>query len=72
MDLTAIIARICDEADDFLANVTKRDEARTGIDEWLTINHPQISPTDRKAIITQSMAILDKEGFFEQSAGRDE
>lgn len=69
MELRAIISAICDQADDFLAGVTKRDEARAGVAEWLTMHHPALAPADKKAVIDQAMRILDHEGFFEASAG---
>ena len=68
----AIVSAICDEADEFLDGVTKRDEAKAGIAEWLTIHHRQLAAADRKAIIDQAMQILGAEGFFERDAGRDE
>lgn len=72
MDLPDIIATICDEADDFLADVTKRDEAKAGIAEWLTMHHPQLTPAERKLVISEVMEVLDDEGFFERAAGGDE
>jgi len=64
MDLKSIVSEICDEADDFLAGVNKRDEAKAGIAEWLTINHVKLPPADKKSVIDQSLRILDQEGFF--------
>jgi len=64
MELRSIVSEICDQADDFLAGVTRRDEARAGIAEWLTINHAKLPPPDKKAVIEQSLRILDEEGFF--------
>lgn len=72
MDLPAIIATICDEADDFLADATKRDEARAGIAEWLTMNHPKLPAADRKTVTLEVLKILDREGFFERTAGGEE
>ena len=71
MELNAVIARICDEADDFLAGVTKRDEAQAGIAEFLTIRYGQLAPADRKAAAEQALRILEREGFFERTAGGD-
>jgi len=72
MELKAIVSEICDEADDFLAGVTRPDEARAGIAEWLTINHVKLPPGDRKAVIEQSLRILSSEGFFDREPGTDE
>lgn len=69
MELNDIVNRICDQADDFLDGVTKREEARAGIAELLTIEHPQLAPADRKTVTDQAMTILEREGFFERPAG---
>ena len=72
MDLNSLVSQICDQADDFLDGVRKRDEAKAGIAEWLTIHHLKLPAADKKAVIEESMRILDKEGFFEREAGADE
>ena len=69
MDIRSIVSEICDEADDFLAGVTRLDEAKAGIAEWLTIRYSMLTPADRRAVIDQAMRILSSEGFFERSAG---
>ena len=72
MELNSIVATICDEADDFLAGVFKRDEARAGIAEWVTIHHAELPPEEKKTIIASAMSLLDREGFFERDAGGDD
>ena len=72
MELNSIVAAICDEADDFLAGVFKRDEARAGIAEWVTIHHSKLPPEDKKAVIATALSVLDREGFFERDAGGDD
>lgn len=72
MDTKSIANEICDEADDFLAGVTKRDEARAGIAEYLTMHHVGLSPAEKKAVVDETMRILDDEGFFEVDAGAGE
>ena len=69
MNPQAIANEICDQADDFLAGVRKRDEARAGIAEYLTLHHRSLAPADKKAVIDQTLRILDAEGFFEAEAG---
>lgn len=69
MNTKMIAHEICDQADDFLAGVRKRDEARAGIAEFLTIHHAALPATDKKAVIDQAMRILDNEGFFDADAG---
>lgn len=72
MELKAIVSEICDEADGFLASVTRPDEAKAGIAEWLTINHVKLPPADQKAVVEQSLRILSSEGFFDRLPGVDE
>lgn len=72
MDTKSIANEICDEADDFLAGVTKRDEARAGIAEFLTMHHATLSPAEKKAVVDETMRILEEEGFFEVEAGAGE
>jgi hypothetical protein len=72
MGLDPIIAQICDQADDFLAGVTKRDEAKAGIAEFLTMGHASLSAVDRKAVTDRAMHILEQEGFFDRDAGGEE
>lgn len=72
MELHGIVTEICDQADDFLAGVTRRDEAKAGIAELLTIRHADLTPADRKAVTEQTMRILEQEGFFNRAAGGED
>jgi hypothetical protein len=72
MEFSGIIAEICGQADDFLAGVTRRDEAKAGIAELLTIYHSDLPPADRKTITEQSMRVLEREGFFDRAAGGED
>ena len=72
MEIRAIVSAICDEADEFLAGVTRRDEAKAGIAEWLTIHYSLLPPADRKAVIEQALRVLVAEGFFDRVAGGDD
>ncbi len=69
MDPKTIANEICDQADDFLAGVRKRDEAKAGIAEYLTLHHRSLAPADKKVVIEQTMRILENEGFFDADAG---
>lgn len=71
MELKSIVSEICDQADDFLDGVTKRDEARAGIAEYLTMHHAKLTPADKKAVIDQTMRILENEDFFRGSGKGD-
>jgi hypothetical protein len=72
MEYNGIITEICDQADDFLAGVTRREEAKAGISELLTIYHSDLTPADRDTITEQSMQILEREGFFDRDAGGED
>jgi hypothetical protein len=69
MDLKSVVSEISDQADEFLADVTRREEAKAGIAEWLTIHYSMMPPADKKVVIDQTMRILGNEGFFERSPG---
>ncbi|MBI2514550.1 MAG: hypothetical protein HYV96_21455 [Opitutae bacterium] len=72
MDTKSIANEICDQADDFLAGVRKRDEAKAGIAEYLTLHHRSLPPAEKKAVLDQTMRILENEGFFDADAGAEE
>jgi hypothetical protein len=72
MNTKTIANGICDQADDFLAGVLKRDEAKAGIAEYLTMHHASLSPQEKRVVIEESMRILEDEGFFEAEAGGDD
>lgn len=72
MEMRTIVSDICDHADEFLAGVTKRAEAKAGIEEWLTIHHLQLQPDEKAVIIRQAMEVLEHEDFFAIEAGGDE
>ncbi len=65
----AVINAAADEADTLLDGVVKPAEARPILKEWLADNHPELSPTDRDAVITEVLALLDEEDFFSVDAG---
>jgi replicative superfamily II helicase len=55
-----IISQVCDQADDFLAGVTKREEAKAGIAEFLAMHHAGLSATERQALTDQALLILGR------------
>jgi hypothetical protein len=69
MDIRAIANGICDEADEILAGVSKRTEARASVAEVVNLRHGKLPPADKKAVIDQVMRILEQEGFFDAEAG---
>lgn len=64
MNLDAIIAEIADQADEFLAGVTDRAQARAGIAEQINLDYFTLNPVDRKAVTEGVMATLEAEEFF--------
>jgi len=68
----SIVSDICDHADEFLAGVKKRAEAKAGIEEWLTIHHLQLHPEEKAVIVRQAMDVLESEEFFAIDAGGED
>ncbi|MBL9202613.1 MAG: hypothetical protein JNL39_19025 [Opitutaceae bacterium] len=64
MNLDAIIAEIADQADEFLAGVTDRAQARAGIAELINMDWFTLGPVDRKVVTEGVMAALEAEEFF--------
>ena len=63
-DLRPIIDEIADQADEFLAGARDRAQARAGISEVITMDSPDLNPTDRNTVITGVMKVLEEEDFF--------
>ncbi|MEZ5278568.1 MAG: hypothetical protein R3F07_19455 [Opitutaceae bacterium] len=68
MDLELIINETADQADDILAEVTSRKEARPVLTEYLKENHPELDPDDRLIVMARVLQILDEEEFFATGA----
>lgn len=64
MDLSPVIASVVAQADDILAGVNDRGEARTGLDEWLELEFPTLPGSVRSAIRRGVMAVLEEDDFF--------
>jgi hypothetical protein len=69
MNLSALIDEIAARADDFLDGFDGRADARAGILELLTAEHPTLTEAERKHVTDGVMTILEDEGFFEKSPG---
>lgn len=63
-DLRPIIDEIADQADDFLAGVRDRNQARAGISELLTMDYSDLNPADRNTVVNGVMKVLEEEDFF--------
>ena len=63
-DLSAIIAEIADQADDFLAGATDRAQARAGIAELINMDYHELGTAERVEVTQAVMAILEAEEFF--------
>lgn len=72
MELDPVINTIAGRADDFLAGVASRREARAGIAELIAADYPQLPPGDRQRVTDSVMAILEAEDFFTVDPERNE
>ncbi len=64
MSLDEIISELADQADDFLAGVTDRAQARAAIAEQINLDYFTLNPTDRTTVSNGVMAALEAEEFF--------
>jgi hypothetical protein len=64
MKLRPFIDEVASQADDILAGITNRAEARSSIAEFISMDYPKLPPGDRKTVVDGVMAILEDEGFF--------
>lgn len=71
MNLQSIIEDLANRADDLLADVRDRKEARTAIGEVLAREQPKLNGVDRQKVSAAVMEILEEEEFFSSSADRD-
>jgi len=62
--LSAVIDEIARHADEFLAGATDRKQGRAGIEEFITLEHPEFDPALRKQVVEGVMAVLEAEDFF--------
>jgi len=70
-DHTPLIDAIANQADELLEGCTNPTEAQSIILEHLTAKHRAISISDRRKIADQVIALLNKEGFFDNAANGD-
>ena len=71
MQLDNIIGALADRADDLLVDVKNEKEARTSLAEILAKEHPKLSPAERLKVISEVLAILEEEDFFDSKGGGD-
>jgi hypothetical protein len=64
MHLRPLIDEIASQADDFLAGILDRSQARASTDEFIQLDYPRLAAADRKRVVDGVMAILEDEGFF--------
>jgi hypothetical protein len=63
-NLRPIIDEIANQADDFLAGVSGRAQAKAGISELLTMDYPYLPEVDRAIVTKGVMSLLEQEDFF--------
>ena len=64
IDRRHIIDDIANRADDFLAAASDRKQARAGIEEFVTLEHPALESADRQEVVEGVMRVLAAEDFF--------
>jgi len=64
MNLPFIVDEIASRADEFLAGVTDRAQARAGISELITIDYAEVPSELRGEVIRGVMEMLESEDFF--------
>jgi aspartate/methionine/tyrosine aminotransferase len=64
VSLDEIISELADQADDFLAGVTDRAQARAAIAEQINLDYFTLNPADRTTVTNGVMAALEAEEFF--------
>ncbi|MBS0633247.1 MAG: hypothetical protein JSS11_15155 [Verrucomicrobia bacterium] len=64
MSLEQIIAELADQADDFLAGVKDRAQARAALAEQINLDYFTLNPADRATVTEGVMAALEAEEFF--------
>jgi hypothetical protein len=64
MNLSALIAAIASQADDFLGPALDRKHGRAGIEEFVTLEHPEFDALTRKQVTDGVMQVLEAEDFF--------
>lgn len=64
MNLRPIIDEIVSQADEFLAGVTSREQARIAIAELLATDYAGLNVADRKLISDHVMTALEDDAFF--------
>ena len=64
MNLSALINEIANHAEEFLPEATDRKHGRAGIEEFITLEHPELTATLRKQVVDGVMAVLEREDFF--------
>ncbi|MFA5264619.1 MAG: hypothetical protein WC378_12425 [Opitutaceae bacterium] len=71
MNLQPIIDELAGQADELLAHVADRKEAKLTLSETLVTRYPKLNGVDRQKVVTSVMDILDEEEFFVSSGTRD-
>ncbi len=64
MHVSALIDEIANQADEFLDGVTDRKQGRAGIEEFITMEYPELDAASRRQVADGVMAVLETEDFF--------
>jgi len=64
MNLSPFIDEVALQAEDILAGIKDRLQARASLDEFVSLDYPKLDPTHRKKVVADVMAVLESDGVF--------
>ncbi len=64
MNRSVLIDEIASQAEEFLGGATDRKLGRAGIEEFITLEHPELDAAARKLVTDGVMKTLEAEDFF--------
>jgi hypothetical protein len=64
MNPAALIEEIARQANEFLDGASDRRQGRADVEEFLTIEHPELDAGARRIVVDGVMAVLEAEDFF--------
>lgn len=64
MKVRTLIDEVANDADEFLAAVDNRKEAREIISDYVDRQHPELSRKEHGEVVNGVLEVLDEEGFF--------
>ena len=72
MNLQSIIEDLANRADELLADVRDRKEARSTLADILAKDYPKLRGFESQKVVSTLMEILEEEEFFDSAGARGE